>query len=120
MGVESFLMSIEITGNEFRKIIMGRKNKDSNMVNIKWLSEYLDRYKTSIFNISVYNDLLKVKALWEIANNNGNKVIFLGNGGSAAMASHCAVDLTKNAGIRAINFNEADLITCLANDYGYN
>ncbi|OGX50237.1 MAG: hypothetical protein A3G88_05500 [Omnitrophica WOR_2 bacterium RIFCSPLOWO2_12_FULL_63_16] len=35
------------------------------------------------------------------------------------MASHVAVDLTKNAGIRAINFNEADLITCFANDYGF-
>ena len=35
------------------------------------------------------------------------------------MASHAAVDLTKCAGIRAVNFNEADLITCLANDYGY-
>lgn len=48
-----------------------------------------------------------------------NKVILVGNGGSAAMASHVAVDLTKAAGIRAINFNEADLITCFANDYGY-
>ncbi|MDZ4341098.1 MAG: SIS domain-containing protein, partial [Candidatus Binatia bacterium] len=38
---------------------------------------------------------------------------------SAAMASHVAVDLTKAAGVRAINFNEADLLTCLANDYGY-
>jgi len=47
------------------------------------------------------------------------KNIFVGNGGSAAMASHCSVDLTKNAGIRDINFNEADLITCLANDLGY-
>lgn len=35
------------------------------------------------------------------------------------MASHVAVDLTKTAGVRCINFNEADLITCLANDYGY-
>ncbi|MCH7886690.1 MAG: SIS domain-containing protein [Candidatus Marinimicrobia bacterium] len=49
----------------------------------------------------------------------GGKVIFCGNGGSAAMASHVAVDLTKNAGIRSINFNESDLITCFANDYGY-
>ena len=49
----------------------------------------------------------------------GKKVIIAGNGGSAAMASHLAVDFTKAAGIRAINFNEADLITCLANDYGY-
>ena len=35
------------------------------------------------------------------------------------MASHVAVDLTKTAGIRAINFNDADLLTCFANDYGY-
>lgn len=49
----------------------------------------------------------------------GNKVVLVGNGGSAAMASHVAVDLTKAAGIRAVNFNEADLLTCLANDYGY-
>ena len=35
------------------------------------------------------------------------------------MASHLAVDLTKNGKLRAINFNEADLITCFANDYGY-
>jgi D-sedoheptulose 7-phosphate isomerase len=49
----------------------------------------------------------------------GGKVIVVGNGGSAAMASHVTVDLTKNAGIRAINFNEADLLTCFANDFGY-
>lgn len=49
----------------------------------------------------------------------GRKVIIVGNGGSAAMASHVAVDLTKVAGVRAINFNEADLLTCFANDYGY-
>jgi len=49
----------------------------------------------------------------------GRKVIIAGNGGSAAMASHVAVDLTKNAGIRCVNFNEADLLTCFANDYGY-
>ena len=47
------------------------------------------------------------------------KLIIIGNGGSAAIASHSSVDLTKNAMVRAINFNEADLITCFANDYGY-
>ena len=35
------------------------------------------------------------------------------------MASHVTVDLTKAAGMRAINFNEADLLTCFANDFGY-
>ena len=53
------------------------------------------------------------------AHKSGKKVIIAGNGGSAAMACHVAVDFTKAASIRAINFNEADLITCFANDYGY-
>ena len=48
-----------------------------------------------------------------------NKIIVAGNGGSSAIASHVTVDFTKAAKIRAINFNEADLITCFANDYGY-
>lgn len=47
------------------------------------------------------------------------KVILFGNGGSAAMASHLSVDLTKACKIRAVNFNEADLLTCYSNDYGY-
>ena len=49
----------------------------------------------------------------------GGKTIIVGNGGSAAIASHVSVDFTKAAKIRCINFNEADLITCFANDYGY-
>jgi len=53
------------------------------------------------------------------ASKRGGKIIIAGNGASAAIASHVAVDLTKASGIRAVNFNEADLITCFANDYGY-
>ncbi len=49
----------------------------------------------------------------------GGKIIVIGNGGSAAIASHVSVDFTKAAKIRAINFNESDLLTCYANDYGY-
>jgi len=54
----------------------------------------------------------------DVQTSNG-KVILAGNGGSAAIASHVSVDLTKNAGVRAISFNESDLITCFANDFGY-
>lgn len=49
----------------------------------------------------------------------GGKIIVVGNGGSAAIASHLTVDLTKAAGIRTVNFNEPTLLTCFANDYGY-
>src|SRR5437667_1741145 len=47
------------------------------------------------------------------------KVILAGNGASAGIASHVAVDLTKVARIRAVTFNDVDVITCFANDYGY-
>lgn len=48
-----------------------------------------------------------------------NKIIFIGNGGSAAIASHMAVDFWKNAGIKATSFNDGPQITCLGNDFGY-
>lgn len=48
-----------------------------------------------------------------------NKLIFIGNGGSAAIASHMAIDYWKNGGIRATAFNDPSLLTCLSNDYGY-
>ncbi|MCK5579919.1 MAG: SIS domain-containing protein [Candidatus Omnitrophica bacterium] len=47
------------------------------------------------------------------------KLIFIGNGGSAAIASHMAVDFWKNGGVKAITFNDAALLTCLSNDCGY-
>lgn len=49
----------------------------------------------------------------------GNKLIFIGNGGSAAISSHQAVDYWKNGGLEAITFNDASLLTCISNDYGY-
>ncbi len=49
----------------------------------------------------------------------GGKVIFIGNGGSASIASHQAVDYWKNGGVRAIAFNDSALLTCVANDFGF-
>jgi D-sedoheptulose 7-phosphate isomerase len=48
-----------------------------------------------------------------------NKIIIVGNGGSASIAAHSAVDFTKVLKIRSVTFNESNLITCFANDYGY-
>ncbi len=49
----------------------------------------------------------------------GNKLMFVGNGGSAAIASHMANDFSKNGGLRACCFSEAAALTCLGNDFGY-
>lgn len=57
--------------------------------------------------------------LMERACGNGNKLIFIGNGGSAAIASHQAIDYWKNGGLEAMAFNDASLLTCISNDFGY-
>ena len=42
-----------------------------------------------------------------------------GNGASAAMASHMALDFAKNGRIRAMAFNDTASLTALGNDLGY-
>lgn len=50
---------------------------------------------------------------------NGGKLLFVGNGASASISSHMAADFWKNGGIRAMAFNDAALLTCVSNDFGY-
>jgi D-sedoheptulose 7-phosphate isomerase len=49
----------------------------------------------------------------------GNKVILIGNGGSAAIASHEAIEFLKNGGVRALALNDGATLTAIANDLGY-
>lgn len=80
----------------------------------KWFQDYFDLYKASLYQSSTYDQLLELKNDLINVNHNGKKTMILGNGGSAVIASHVSVGLSKNAKIRTINFNEADLITCNA------
>lgn len=48
-----------------------------------------------------------------------DRIYFIGNGGSAAIASHMAADWSKNGKFRALCFNDPALLTCLANDLGH-
>lgn len=84
-----------------------------------FIKDYLERYRRSLIETDVSEELVQMKEMLLEVKARGNKTIVAGNGASAAMASHVAVDFTKQAGIRTVNFNEADLITCFANDYGY-
>lgn len=49
----------------------------------------------------------------------GNKLLFIGNGASAAISSHMATDYWKNQNIPSLAFNDPSLLTCIGNDYGY-
>ena len=84
------------------------------------VSKYFNDYKSLLGpEDQIIEKLFELKKLILGTNSNGKKVIIVGNGGSAAISSHVSVDLTKNAKIRCINFNESSLITCFSNDYGY-
>ena len=49
----------------------------------------------------------------------GKKVMFIGNGGSAAVASHKALDYWFTGKIRGIAFSDYVNLTCVSNDFGY-
>ena len=87
----------------------------------KFINSYLNETKQLLDSaIEKYSDdLIKITEKFKKTSKKDGKVILLGNGGSAATSSHVSVDLTKNAKIRSINFNEADLITCFSNDFSY-
>ena len=85
----------------------------------QYFLNYLDRFN-NILDVStnqistflkIYKILLKYK--------NKNTVHIFGNGGSASIASHFSMDLTNNSKIKCISYNDASIITCYSNDFGY-
>lgn len=84
-----------------------------------FIRDCLDQYKASLIENDVSEKLILLKKSLLDAKAKNKKVIIAGNGGSSAIASHVSVDFTKQGGIRTVNFNEYDLITCFSNDYGY-
>jgi D-sedoheptulose 7-phosphate isomerase len=85
-----------------------------------FLDDYVGRlHRVITVDEGVCAQIAATRAIWLEARERGGRVIFIGNGGSAGIASHLAIDLAKNAGVPATSFNDASTITCLANDYGY-
>lgn len=50
---------------------------------------------------------------------NAKSIFFIGNGGSNAVCSHMMEDYAKIGRFRTYGFSDPALITCYANDYGY-
>lgn len=61
----------------------------------------------------------KTLAIILLTRANSGKAMVIGNGGSAAIASHMQSDLCKSVGLRAMVFNQAPLLTAISNDHGY-
>ncbi|MDD3375227.1 MAG: SIS domain-containing protein [Candidatus Omnitrophica bacterium] len=87
------------------------------------LMEYYENMK-KVFDAFVdrsenLENMAKAKDILENTRKAGKCIYLIGNGGSASVAEHVAIDLTKNAGLRATALSGATMITTFSNDYGY-
>ncbi|SDS22828.1 SIS domain-containing protein [Bradyrhizobium canariense] len=85
-----------------------------------FLDDYMGRlHRVITTDDELFAQIAATRAIWLRTRDRGGRVIFIGNGGSAGIASHLAIDLSKNASVPAICFSDASMVTCLANDYGF-
>ena len=90
-----------------------------------WLmnyQKYFEKYNHELFDLlnQVDSNLIEksIEIIRKIKRNN-NTIYIVGNGGSSSIASHVSVDFTKAAKIKSMTFNNSNLITCYANDFGF-
>ncbi len=86
------------------------------------LKEALDNIVVTDKNNKPIDYSIAIKQLVEALQNvqkESKKVMMVGNGGSAGICSHMAVDYWKNGNVRAIAFNDASLLTCISNDISF-
>ena len=88
------------------------------MITNEFFKDYYQKYNNLLVNDELEKNLLDFQNLSKKIKHDNAKLIFCGNGASASISAHGAVDFSKQAKIRSVTFNEANLITCLANDYG--
>ena len=84
--------------------------------------KFFKNYNRSIYDLLDNFDTNLIDEAVSLINNckqKNGKVYIVGNGGSSSMASHVSVDFAKVAKVPSDTFNNANLITCFANDYGY-
>ena len=75
-----------------------------------------DRAGTAVSSVEGYDRWV---ALTDATKQRDGQIFIIGNGGSAAMASHMAIDACKNGHLRALALNDAAMITAAANDLAY-
>jgi len=78
-----------------------------------------DTYKEHFTNYFLRSDLPEMLEQSKQLVNNAKNIYFIGNGGSNSVCSHMMEDFGKMLRKRTYAFSDASLITCYANDYGY-
>lgn len=91
---------------------------------ISWLSELHLKITSSECRVggraaSLEDGLSAFGGLLNEVRQKRSGLYWVANGGSNALASHLSQDLLNKLGIRSNTFSDSALITCMANDYGY-
>jgi len=94
----------------------------SYMQHLEQFKNVLSNTKISIKNKQVHSfelglDLV-VEKLLQIREEKRNLYV-IGNGGSAGIAAHAVTDFANVCKLKASTLHESSLLTCMANDYGY-
>lgn len=93
-------------------------------------TDYLNELINLLHSVQVYDEagepcrdyeeaMDRLVELFSDVKKSGNQVFFIGNGGSAAIASHMTADFMKNGGMKTYSLYDNSVTTCMGNDYGY-
>ena len=85
---------------------------------MEYFKNYFQKYNEILADIEISN-FIKLEKLLKSYKNKKKRVFIFGNGGSSSISSHVATDLTKICKIKALSLSDHNLITCFANDYGF-
>lgn len=82
-------------------------------------ADYFDNYSILLSNTEYIQKLERFKKILIKFKKKKSRIFIFGNGGSNAISSHFSVDIRNILEIDCINMSDTSLISCLANDFGY-
>lgn len=85
----------------------------------KFLESYFAEFLQVLKPSDIYAQTKRLRDEMLRVKSRGGKIMLAGNGASASIASHYALDFTKQAKVRSVTFNDPSFITAYGNDYGY-
>lgn len=83
------------------------------------IKKYLSEYDRLITSDSVIEKIPTAAKFLKQQVSKGGSLLLFGNGASATIASHAALDFTKQAKLKSYAFNDSALLTAYSNDYGF-
>lgn len=89
---------------------------ESDMLN---LHDYFSELSTLVCDQHQIEKLYLLSKVLQDQRSNGDRLLLFGNGAAASIASHAALDMTKQARLVSLCFHDSALLTAFANDFGY-